>query len=72
MVLNRWHVHTDRAGFFHWSVETPLPEQVDVNVYRRYYGHYGTFKETLSFASIERQPIILPGKAQDDDLQRDK
>ena len=62
VVLNGRHVHTDPTGFFHWSVESPLPEPVDVNVYRRYYGHYGTLKTTLSLSSIERQPIILPGK----------
>ena len=62
VVLNRWHVHTDRAGFFHWSVEAPLPKQVEVNVYRRYYGQYGTFKKTLPLSSIERQPIVLSGK----------
>ena len=62
VVLNRWHVHTDRAGFFHWSVEAPVPKQVEVNVYRRYYGQYGTFKNTLAISRIERQPIILPRK----------
>ena len=62
VVLNRWHVHADRSGFFDWSVETPLPEQVEVNVYRRYYGHYGTFKATLPLSSIEQQLITLPGK----------
>jgi protocatechuate 3,4-dioxygenase beta subunit len=62
VVLNGWHIHTDRDGFFHWSVEDPLPAQVEVNVYRRYAGHYGTFKKTLSLSSIERQPIILSGK----------
>ena len=58
VVLNRWHVHTDRAGFFHWSVEDPLPEQVDIKLYRRYAG-YGTSDTTVPFAQIERGPIVL-------------
>ena len=59
VVLNRWHVHTDRAGFFHWSVQAPLPKQVEVNAYRRYSGQYGSFKGTLSLSDLERRPITL-------------
>ena len=71
VVLNRWHVHTDGAGFFHWSVEAPLPEQVKIRVYKRYAGQrkdkryseqYETLKTTLSFSQLERQPITLNNK----------
>ena len=60
VVLNRWHVHTDRAGFFHWSVAAPLPEQVSIRVYKRYSGQYETLKTTVPFSQLERRPIILP------------
>ena len=63
--LNRWHTHTDLHGFFHWSVETPLPEQVEIRVYKRYSGRYETLKTTMPFSRIERQPIILPRKSKD-------
>ena len=62
VVLNRWHVHTDRDGFFHWSVEAPLPDQVSIKVYKRYSGQYETLETTLPFSQIERQPIILRRK----------
>ncbi len=63
VVLNNWHMHTDAQGFFHWSLENPLPEQVSVKVYKRYGGgpvriplkqHY-----TVSLSQIESQPMIL-------------
>ena len=59
VVLNRWHVHTDLAGFFHWSVEVPLPEQVEISVYKRYSGQYEKLNATVPFSELERQPIIL-------------
>ena len=59
VVLNRWHVHTDRAGFFHWSVQAPLPKQVKVKAYRRYFGQYGSFEGTLSLSDLVRRPIAL-------------
>ena len=62
VVLNNWHVHTDRAGFFHWSVEVPLTEQVQIRVYKRYSGQYETLKTTVPFSQIQRQPIILRRK----------
>ncbi len=63
VVLNRWHVHADRAGFFHWSVEAPLPEQVQIRVYKRYSGQYQTLVKTVSFSQIGRRPIILRRKS---------
>jgi protocatechuate 3,4-dioxygenase beta subunit len=59
VVLNRWHCHTDRRGYFHWSAEAPLPQQVTVKAYKRYSGEYETFKGTIPFSQLERQPIIL-------------
>ena len=62
VVLNRWHIHTDRAGFFHWSVEAPLPQQVELRLYKRYSGQYETLETTVSFSQIERQPMVLRRK----------
>ena len=62
VVLNRWHVHTDLGGYFHWSVEVPLPEQVEIRVYKRYSRHYETIKTNMPFSQIERQPIVLHRK----------
>ena len=59
VVLNRWHVHTDGAGFFHWSVETPLPELVEISIYRRYSDRYEMLKATVPFAQLEHQPVVL-------------
>ena len=63
VVLNRWHTHTDVNGFFHWSVEAPLPEQVEIIVYKRYSDQYETLETTVPFSQIEREPIILPRKS---------
>ena len=59
VVLNRRHVHTDRAGFFHWSAEAPLPEQVETRVHKRFGGGYKSLKRIVSLTQIDRQPIIL-------------
>ena len=59
VVLNRWHVHSDRAGFFHWSVESPLPEQVEIKVYKRYSSAYETLETTAPLSQFEHQPITL-------------
>jgi len=60
--LGLWHCHTDSRGFFHWSVEAPIPEQVEIRVYKRYSGQYETLKTTVPFSQIERQPVVLPRK----------
>ena len=62
VVLNRWHIHTDPRGFFHWSVEAPLPEQVEIKVFKRYSGQYETLKTTVPFSQLENQPITLKNK----------
>ena len=54
VVLNRWHIHTDDTGFFHWSVETPLPEQVEIGIYKRYSSQYETFKTTVPFSQLDQ------------------
>ena len=53
------YVHADHAGFFYWSVEAPLPEKVEIRVYKRWSGLYETLKTTVPFSRIGRQPIIL-------------
>ena len=59
VVLNRWHVHTDQGGYFHWSVEAPLPQQVEVRVYKRYSGQYEELKTTVALSQIDRRVITL-------------
>ena len=59
VVFNNWHVHADAKGFFHWSVEAPVPKQVEVHAYHLYYGHHGRLKKTLSIRQIESRPITL-------------
>ena len=67
VVLNHWHMHTDANGFFHWSVEAPLPQQVSIRVNKRYSAQivrsaaskYETVERTVSFSQLESQPIIL-------------
>lgn len=59
VILNHWHCHTDPTGYYHWSVEAPLPEQVTTKVYKRYSGRYAMFAETIPFSQLERQPIVL-------------
>ena len=60
VVLNRWHIHTDTRGFFHWLVEAPLPEQVEMKLYKRYSSQYETLETTLPFSQLESESIILP------------
>ena len=60
VVLNRWHVHTDEAGYFDWSLEGPAPEKVEIKVYKRYASRYQELEKVETFAQIERQPITLP------------
>ena len=63
VVLNLWHIHTDTDGYFHWSVGAPLPEQVQIRIYKRYSGQYETLKTAVPFSQIERHPIILRRKS---------
>jgi len=67
VVLDNWHSHTDPDGFFHWSVEAPLPEKVTYRVNKRYSAgipgstamKYGTVAGTVPLSEIEQQPIVL-------------
>ena len=62
VVLNRWHVHTDSDGYFHWSLEDPLPQEVTLLVHKKYSGQYEPLKTTVPFSQLSRDPIILrPG-----------
>ena len=63
VVLNRWHTHTDLQGFFHWSVQAPLPDNVSVRVDKRYSDQYKTLETTVPFSQLERQPIVLLRKS---------
>ena len=62
VVLNRWHVHTDLAGFFHWSVKSPVPQQVMLKVYKRYSNQYKVLETTVALSQLESQPITLKNK----------
>ena len=62
VVLTQWHCHTDLQGYFHWSVESPAPEQVEIRVYKRYSGQYETLETTVPFSQIESQPITLKNR----------
>ncbi len=67
VVLNNWHTHTDPTGFFHWSLEDPLPKTVTYRIDKRYSAEirgstamkYGTLKGTVPLSTIELQPMIL-------------
>lgn len=71
VVLDKWHIHADADGFFHWAIEAPVPDEVMVRVYKRYNDDYEKFyekfkekfhekfKKKLSLAHIEKRPIIL-------------
>ena len=67
VVLDNWHSHTDPDGFFHWSVEAPLPEKVTYRINKRYSAgipgstamKYGTLADTVLLSTIENQPFVL-------------
>jgi len=62
VVLNMWHVYSNRDGSFDWSVEAPIPRQVALKVYRRYDARYERYEGTLELSRIEKQPIVLKKK----------
>ena len=62
VVLNQWHCHTDRQGYFNWSVEAPLPQQVTLQVYKKYNSQYETLETTVALSQLESQPITLKNK----------
>ena len=62
VVLNHWHCHTDPRGYYHWSVEEPLPEQVTLRVYKRYSEDYEPLKTTVALSQLESQQITLKNR----------
>ncbi len=62
VVLNRRHVHTDAGGYFHWSLEEPVPQEVTLKVYMRYRGDYETLDTTVTLSQLESQPITLKNR----------
>ena len=62
VVLNRWHIHTDSAGYFDWSAESPLSQQVTLKVYKRYSGDYETLDTTVALSQLESKPITLKSR----------
>lgn len=59
VVLDSWHTHTDKNGFFHWAAEAPLPDEVAVKIYKRYSDIYATLDQKFLLARISEDPIIL-------------
>ena len=62
VVLNQWHCHTDPQGYFNWSVEAPMPQQVTLQVYKKYNSQYETLETTVALSQLERQPITLKNR----------
>ena len=62
VVLNRWHIHTDPHGFFHWSLEAPVPQQVAMKAYKRYSNQYEELETTVALSQLESQPIVLKNR----------
>ena len=62
VVLNKWHIHTDPTGYFHWSLKPPVPQQVTLKVSKRYSGDYETLEATVSLSQLESEPIMLKNK----------
>ena len=59
VVLDKLHIHADSNGFFHWAIDAPVPDEVNVKVYKRYNGDYTTFEEKVSPSRIEGEPIVV-------------
>ena len=65
VVLNQWHCHTDSRGYFHWSVEAPVPQQVTLKFYKRYSNQYettGELETTVALSQLKSQPITLKNR----------
>ena len=59
VVLDQWHCHTDPQGYFHWSVKAPVPQEVTLQVYKKYSHQYGELETTVSLSQLESEPITL-------------
>ena len=62
VVLNQWHCHTDPQGYFNWSVEAPVPQQVTLQVYKKYLSQYETLETTIALSQLASEPIMLKNK----------
>ena len=62
VILNRWHVHTDSDGYFHWSLEDPPPQEVTLLVHKKYGGQYETLNTTVTLSQLESQPLTLKNR----------
>ena len=59
VVLNDWHTHTKQDGAFHWAIEDPVPNQIDVKIYKRYSSVYDKTIARVPLESIQQEPLIL-------------
>ena len=59
VILNKWHVYSDSKGFFSWSVQAPVPDEVELNVHRLYSRKYKPLEKTILLSQIEKRPVIL-------------
>jgi protocatechuate 3,4-dioxygenase beta subunit len=62
VVLNMWHVYSDRDGFFDWSAQAPVPQRVEMKVYRRYDPTYERYEGTVELSQLEKLPVVLGRK----------
>ena len=57
--LNAWHCHTDRRGYFHWSVGAPVPQRVTVRILKKYNPRYEVLKTSLGITQLASEPMTL-------------
>jgi len=62
VVLDQWHCHTDPQGYFHWSVKAPVPQEVTLQVYKKYSHQYGELETTVALSQLESEPITLKNR----------
>ncbi len=56
--LDQWHCHTDPRGYFHCSVAGPAPDQVTLEVYKKYDSPYEAVKTAIAVAQLGCQPLV--------------
>ena len=59
VILNKWHVYSDSKGFFSWSVEAPVPNEVELKVHKLYSREYKKLEKTILLSQIDKRPVIL-------------
>ena len=62
VIVNKRHIHADSDGFFHLSIDAPVPRTVSVKAYKRYSDAFLPFEETLLLSQIEERPLVLRPK----------